>query len=217
MVIITEAPNTAVPLRRGGQQEEDSFFSSLFKAYGNSSHSPFSIFTKLAIILGIALALGSKNPADIAVTHLKTNKSDHSLINLIQTFVIRFLNFLAPRIEISLALALLFINWTFKPSIRNGLGALMIIVIFSFLPMWTVYEYAIICELYYAFIVIRNPQYKFLIIVAAFLFIIIDQDLVRTYFVKDPSRPTYTPSPSPRPTPASDATSGGVKGGVRAT
>lgn len=188
--------------RRAGQTMETGFFDAIAKAYANSTHSPASVILKLAVVVMIFAQINNSSPLSEFHTHIKNNPSDHSVFKVFQTTLLYALSIMSKNPNISLAMSLLLVNVSFKPSYRNALIAIVILGIFAVIPNWTVYEYAVICESVYLFMVIRNPAYKFVILMGAFLYIILDQDLIRHFTDKPiivPQRNLNPATPSAKP------------------
>lgn len=208
-VVVSTKPTMAreEAYRRSGQTMETGFFDAIVRAYANGTHSPCAFIAKMAIYLMIAAELNNTAPFQELQAHVTNNPSDHSVFKLFQTAILYALSALSASPQISMAILLLSVNYLFKPSLRNAMAAVSILVLFSIVPNWTVYEYAIICEMFYLFMVIRNPLYKLFIVGAVFAFIVIDQDLVR-HFTKN-SKENAGPPPLIRKLFANSSTSAG--------
>lgn len=189
-----------VTIIRGGQTITDSLLSAVQNSYTNIVYHPVAMtFLIIGVMLVISEHHGTKGPLEVILDFLKTKAEDKDepefLKKVISYLVTMFTHIVTYKDKYS-ALIFVAIAPIAKPSSRNFVMA-TIISLFLLLSKYSLLEMLLISQCFYLHVMLRNPSYKFLMIIACAAILFFDDIFTPAETPPEPPVTTTTPPPVP--------------------
>lgn len=150
---------------KGGQTVNESFLDSVVSAYCNLVNAPIALFVQVFLLVLLIAETGKIGPlenAELAAKAIAGDKTEPVFIRQVMAFVAQVMRFLIAHKMKFIPIGLIFIPAIAKPSSKNIMASLMLSIM-VLLNKFVNNELLLLSQLYFLFVMLRNPRHKFAI------------------------------------------------------
>lgn len=161
---------------RGGQTVSDSLFSAIYSSYSNIVYHPIAM---ALLVTGVMLVIsehhGTKGPLETILDFLKSkdDPNEPEFVRKIVSYLVTIFTHIVTYKDKYSALIFVAIAPIAKPSSRNCTIA-VILSLFLILTKYSLIEMLLLSQCFYLHVMLRNPGYKLLMVLACVAILLID-------------------------------------------
>lgn len=194
--------SSGIQVVKGGITKDSSVFDSIISAYSNLIYHPFALgFLIFGCFILLAEYHRDQGPLELIGTLIYNAVRDKDTPMFAKTALVLVSKMVSLLIGYKIffgKICLVWFSYIAKPSSRN-LWYSMILTGFVLLKVMNYFEIFVLTQIYYLFVMVRKPIFKFVLVVIFVCIFIIEIIDINKYMVVETKN--YRPPPAPQPVP----------------